>query len=713
LSRLGQDQANSDPQGHKDRGHDHSHRCQGHCHIQEHDESHTHGQEHESGHGLHVHDPGNSCCSHSHAHPHGDGCSCAHSHDITLSGGGHGDSGLKELLPPLIGVIGIGIGFTLQRLGYSTYRIPYFWAAVLAGYPVARAGLKGLFSGGGADINLLTTIAGIGAMILGEWAEGAAVLTLFSIGEYLEVKAGERTRKSIREVMDLSPMMARLKQGDRLKEISAEQVGPGDVVVVFPGEKISVDGQIVSGESAVNEAPITGESVPVDKIPGSSVFAGSLNGEGALEISVTRTAQDTTIARIIAMVEESQSRKAESQRMVDSFAKIWTPLMLGLALAVSIGVPLVFNKSFRPWVYRGLTVLIVSCPCSLVISTPVTVVGAIARAAKKGVLIKGGVHLEELGRVRVLGIDKTGTITEGRVVVDEIVPVEGGLHDEDGLLAFAAAVESRSEHPLAKAIVEEATARGIDFNSGDGFTSIRGKGAYATYAGQKVYVGSRDLFLGIGSGIPGSLMDKASHFKNLGKTVVYIGSETEALGLLVLSDAIRSEAREAISRLREHGIETVMLTGDDVKTANVVASKVGISVVHANLMPEDKLDVIRGLKNRSGSVAMVGDGVNDAPSLAEANVGIAMGKGADVALETADVALMKSDLKAVHWAIGLARQSRRLIIQNVSFSIAVKLLALVMVFGGVLPLWLAVLADSGAAVLVTFNGLRILGYKDI
>ncbi len=357
--------------------------------------------------------------------------------------------------------------------------------------------------------------------------------------------------------------------------------------------------------------------------------------------------------------------------------------------------------------------LIVSCPCSLVISTPVTVVAAIARAAKNGILIKGGVHLEELGRVKALALDKTGTLTEGRLIVDEVLPQSKEPGAVDSLVAVAAGVESWSEHPLAKAIVEEARARNIDFAEGENFISMRGKGAYATVAGQTIFVGSPGLFSENGIEIPDELISSAASLKDIGKTVVFAGSETEILGMFALSDAVRPEAPEAISRLRAAGIGTVMLTGDDIRTARVVASKVGIESVEANLMPEDKLTAIGKLREKFGSVAMVGDGVNDAPSLAEASVGIAMGKGADVALETADVALMKSDLRLVDWAIGLAKEARGLIVQNLSFSIAVKLVALVAVFGGVLPLWLAVLADSGAAVLVTFNGLRILGHKNL
>ncbi|HHY11480.1 MAG TPA: cadmium-translocating P-type ATPase [Firmicutes bacterium] len=660
-------------------------------------------------HGSHSHEHGHAHSSHTHSHVHD--CGCDHCHTITLAHEPEPNGGIKGLLPPLFGIIGIGLGFIVHRLGYSAYRVPYLFAAVVAGYPVARAGLRALLSGAGADINLLTTVAGIGAMVLGEWAEGAAVLTLFSIGEYLEEKAGERTRKSIRDIMGLSPLKARVKVGDRFSEVAADEVTPGDIVVVFPGEKIPVDGEVVSGASSVDQSQITGESIPVDKLSGSDVFAGSLNGEGTLDIRVTRMPEDTTLARIITMVEESQSKRAKSHRLVDNFARYWTPLMLVLSVTVAVGVPLVFKKAWRPWIYRGLTVLIVSCPCSLVISTPVTVVASIARAAKNGVLIKGGAYLEALGRVKAVALDKTGTVTEGRVAVDQVIMLAGTGVTTGELLGIAAAVESRSDHPLAKAMVDEADARGVDFVPGKDFTSVRGKGAYATLHNRKAYVGSEKLFEGLGIDVPACLSKSADGFRQQGKTVVFVGSGQKILGAVCLSDAIRREAREAISNVQETGAEAIMLTGDDMKTAMVVAAEVGIGRVEANLMPQDKLAAVGKLMDEFGSVAMVGDGVNDAPSLAAASVGIAMEKGADVALETAGVALMKNDLRSVPWAMGLARKTRKLIIQNVSFSVAIKLLALVMVFGGVLPLWLAVLADSGAAVLVTFNGLRILGHK--
>jgi Cd2+/Zn2+-exporting ATPase len=387
--------------------------------------------------------------------------------------------------------------------------------------------------------------------------------------------------------------------------------------------------------------------------------------------------------------------------------------MLVLSVALAAGVPLLLNQAWRPWVYRGLTVLIVSCPCSLVISTPVTVVASIARAARNGVLIKAGTYLEALGTVKAVAMDKTGTVTQGKLTVDQVILRPGNSVTAGDLLGIAAAVESRSEHPLARAIVDEAQAKGVRFVPGENFTSIRGKGAYATVNNETAYVGSENLFAGLGIDMPAYLQETADKFRSQGKTVVFVGSGRDVLGAVCLSDAIRPEARDAISELLEKGKEVVMLTGDNRATAAVVAAEAGIGKVEAGLMPGDKVAYIRKLMDEFEHVAMVGDGANDAPSLAAASVGIAMGKGTDVALETAGIALMKNDLRTVPWAIGLAGKARSLIVQNVAFSIAIKLLALVMVFGGVLPLWLAVLADSGAAVLVTFNGLRILRHPGV
>ncbi len=641
------------------------------------------------------------------AHSHECGHGCSHSHDISLTAEINAGPNLAHLLPTIFGAIGIIAGLVLQNIGHQSYPIPLLLAAIIAGYPVAKEGFKALYSGRGLDINLLTTIAGLGAILLGEYAEAAAVLTLFSVGEYLEESAGEKSRRSIRAMMELAPLTAHVKTEEGLTDIPAENVDLGDIVMILPGEKIPVDGKVIMGRSSVDESIISGESMPVEKEPGSPVLAGSMNADGSLEVVVTSRAEDTTLSQIIEMIEESQSKKAQTQKTVDRFAKIWTPLMLGLSLVLGIGAPLLLKQEMRPWIYRGLTVLIVSCPCSLVISTPVTIVGAITRAAREGVLIKGGIHLEELGRVKAVAFDKTGTITQNKVVVDKVVPSDGAASER--LLWYAASCESASEHPLARAVVEKAIEQEIDFGFPQEFRAIPGQGAIAVVSEQKVHVGNENLFLSQNVKIPEELSSQAVSFRSVGKTVVFVGVDKEVIGMLALSDALRPEARQAISDLSKQGIESVMISGDDVRTAEAVAREVGIQSVYANLSPQRKLELIREMKAEFGKVAMVGDGINDAPSLAEANVGIALGNGTDIALEAADVVLMRPDLLAVPNGIQLARESNRLISQNISFSVIVKVLALAMVFAGKLPLWLAVMVDSGAAVLVTFNGLRILG----
>ncbi|MGE5578849.1 MAG: heavy metal translocating P-type ATPase [Bacillota bacterium] len=672
------------------RGHeDHAH--------EEHDhEGHDYENHDHEGHGREDHDHDAS----GHA---------GHSRDGVDLTGGHEHEHSPSAFPVAAGALGIAAGFVLDRLGVSWYWAVYLAAALIAGFPVARSGFSTLLAGAGADINLLTTVAGVGAMFLGEWAEAASALTLFSVGEYLEEKASEKARSSIGQLMDLAPSTARLKRGDEIIVVPAGQVLPGETVVVLPGDRVPVDGYVQVGESSVDEASITGESMPVDKRQGDMVYAGTMNGEGSLEVLSSRTAEDTTISRIAAMVENAQAKKAMSQRLVDSFAKYWTPAMMALSALVGLGVPLILRAPLRPWIYRGLTVLIVSCPCSLVISTPVTVVAAIARAARNGVLVKGGIHLEELGKVKAVAFDKTGTITRGRVVVSDVIPVTDVPEDE--VLRMAASVEARSEHPLARAILDAAEHRRVPAGAGEHFVSIKGKGAKARLDGRNVYVGNSLFMEEAGIQVAEEMVKAAGNARSSGQTVVYVGSGNTLAGLIAISDEVRPEAATALESIRKMGLRVTMLTGDEEATARSVAGKVGLDSFKAGLLPEQKQAALASLRQDHGTVAMVGDGVNDAPSLASADVGIAMGQGADVALETADVALLTNDVGKVAWSIGLGRKSRSLIVQNVGFSVALKILAIGLTLFGALPLWLAVLTDSGAAVAVTFNGMRVLAHK--
>lgn len=633
---------------------------------------------------------------------------------------GHGHSGEEALegallvkFAPLAGVILVVLGFVLKEAGFNWYRWAFAAAMLVAGIPVGWSGFRALLRFGQADINLLTTIAALGAFVLGEWAEAALVLTLFGIGEYLEERASERSRRSIQALLELVPDRARRKAGDGWVEVPAQDLMPGDVVLVLPGESIPADGEVSAGDSAVNEASITGESLPVDKRPGDKVFAGTINGDGALEITVLRPADHTVVSKIASLVEEYSSQKAPSQRIVDAFARYWTPAMLLTALVVSVLPPLLLEMPWKPWVYRGLTLLIVSCPCALVVSTPATVISAIARAASRGVLIKGGTYLETLGAVKAVAFDKTGTLTTGKVGVSDVVPAEGFTPTD--VLAMAASVESRSEHPLAHAVTEESQRAGIRYVPGEEFAAVRGRGARAKVDGRIVYVGNERFFLEeVGVRAPEELQAKAYGFKAGGKTAVFVGDESGIAGLIAFSDSVRPDAREALRSLEQKGVRSVvMLTGDDEATASSVAREAGVKHFRSGLLPEDKVSALKELRSGYGKVAMVGDGVNDAPSLAAADVGIAMGsRGADVSLEASDVVLMKDDLTHIPWVVGLARRARTLIIQNIVFSVGIKLASMVLVFLGLLPLWVAVLADSGTAVLVTLNGLRVLRYQD-
>ncbi|HYL80293.1 MAG TPA: heavy metal translocating P-type ATPase, partial [Candidatus Acidoferrum sp.] len=491
--------------------------------------------------------------------------------------------------------------------------------------------------------------------------------------------------------------------------LPVEQVELGDLLLIWPGEKIPMDGRVRAGTSAVNQAAITGESIPADKTLGDPVYAGTLNGHGALEVEVTRRVQDTTLARIIHLVEEAQAQRAPSQRFVDRFARVYTPAVFALALGLMAAPPLLFDQPWAPWIYRGLALLIVSCPCALVVSTPVTIVSAIANAARHGILIKGGAYLEELGRLQAVALDKTGTLTRGEPEVTDVIVLNGSATED--LLALAAAVEAHSEHPLARSIVRAAERRGLLIQQAGGFTAIPGKGGHARVGDQTVFVGSPRLFAEMGNGAEAGTTVRALEAQ--GRTVLLVGTTSRTLGILALADPLRAESRQAVADLRAAGIRHVaLLTGDNRAVAEAIAREVGADTVRAEVLPDGKLEAVRALRTEYGSLAMVGDGVNDAPALAASSVGIAMGVvGSDVALETADVALMTDDLSKLPFLLHLGRTAVRVIRQNITFALVVKAVAIAAVFPGWLTLWLAVLGDMGASVLVTLNGMRLLVVK--
>ena len=581
-------------------------------------------------------------------------------------------------------------------------------STVAGGWFVAPRGVRAAL-GRALDMNFLMAVAAAGAWIIGEPEEAAAVLFLFGIAELLESASMARARDAIRALMDISPAEASVWRDGGEVRVPVADVRVGETVVVRPGQKIPVDGEVTGGRSSVNQAPITGESMPVDKEPGAEVFAGSLNGHGMLEVRSSKPANDTTLARIIHAVEEAQASRAPSQRFVDRFARVYTPLVVLAALLIAVVPPLVGVGGWETWIYRALAMLVIACPCALVISTPVTIVSGLAGAARGGVLIKGGAFLERAAAVTAVALDKTGTLTEGRPVVTDIVPLDGVTPDE--ILRLAMGVERHSEHPLARAVLDEGVARGIAPPTSSDFESLAGRGARARVGDVEVYLGNERLLAerGLATARVGETL---ARLEDEGRTVVVVAVERDgamcALGVIGVADRVRPNARAAIAQLREAGVRhVVMLTGDNAGTARAVAAVVGIHEVHAGLLPDDKVRVVRELEARGETVAFVGDGVNDAPALAAAHVGVAMGAaGTDVALETADIALMADDLEKLPLALRVSHKTVGIVKQNITLALAIKVVFLALAVSGWATLWMAVAADMGGSLLVVANGLR-------
>lgn len=558
------------------------------------------------------------------------------------------------------------------------------------------------------DMNLLMTIAVAGALIIGEWFEAASVSFLFALSLTLEAWSVGRARRAVENLLSLTPAVVRLiDQDGREREVRPEDVAVGSRFLVRPGERIPLDGDVVNGSSQVNQAPITGESVPVEKATGDPVYAGTVNGPGALEIRSTRPAGETTLAHIIRMVAEAQRKRAPSEQWVDRFARIYTPAVMGLSVAVLILPPLVWGQPFGEWFYRSLVLLVIACPCALVISTPVSIVAALAASARHGVLIKGGPFVEAPAHLKALALDKTGTLTTGRPAVAEVLPLNG--HSERHALEIAAALESHSNHPLALAVVEHATERGVEWPGVRNLQDVAGKGVTGEIQGSRYWIGSQ-RYLEERSQEPQELHDRLVDYAKRGLTVVLVGSDHHVLGLLALADQVRADAAKAIQGLRAVGVEhLVMLTGDNRPTAEAIGRAVGISEVEAELLPSDKVSAIERLVAQYGNVGMVGDGINDAPAMGRASVGIAMGAiGSDTAIEAADIALMSDDLEKLPWLIRHSRRTLRIIRQNIAASLVVKAIFVALAFWGHASLWAAIAADMGVSLLVIFNALRLL-----
>jgi len=558
------------------------------------------------------------------------------------------------------------------------------------------------------DMNLLMTIAVAGAIAIGEWFEAATVAFLFAVSLLLESWSVERARRAVEALLDLTAPTVRIRtEAGETREVSPEEAAVGTLILVKPGEKIPLDGRVVAGVSHVNQAPITGESIPVVRKAGDEVFAGTINGDGALEIETTKAAQDTTLAQIIRLVGEAQRQRAPSEQWVERFARSYTPTILGLAVMVLLVPPIVFGAGWEEWIYRSLVFLVIGCPCALVISTPVSIVASLAASARQGVLIKGGPYVEAPARLKAIAFDKTGTLTSGKPSVVEVVALNG--HTQEEVLQRAAALEIRSNHPLAAAIVKHARNQGISFSGAEDFQILQGKGASGRVDGKNYWLGSHRYLEERGQETQ-EIHRQLSQLSAAGYTVVAVGQKQHVCGFIALADKVRPGVEGILRRLKEEGVEhLVMLTGDNEGTAKAIGRATGVEEIHAELLPTDKVTRIEELVRQYGRVAMVGDGVNDAPAMARASLGIAMGAaGSDAAIEAADIALMSDDLAKLPWLISHSRRTLRIIRQNITLSIAVKVAFAVLTFVGYASLWEAIAADMGVSLLVIFNALRLL-----
>ena len=623
-------------------------------------------------------------------------------------------SGLMTLAGFLVHTMlvgGMGQAFGSEGLG-QVHNVPlaarllYLAAIAAGGWYVAPKALFALrrFH---PDMNLLMTTAVIGAVFISEWFEAALVSFLFALSLALEAWSVGRARREVEALLDLAPPKVRIRVDGREIEMDAKEVTAGTVFLVKPGDRIALDGEVLRGSSEVNQAPITGESLPVLKEPGAQVFAATINGNGALEVRSTKVASDTTLAHIIQMVGAAQAKRAPSEQWVERFARYYTPLVFATAILVFLVPPLVFGGGWQEWTYRALVLLVIGCPCALVISTPVSIVAALAASARNGVLIKGGAYMESPARLNAIAMDKTGTLTEGRLRVTQVLP-EAGISERE-LLEIAAAMESQSDHPIARAIMEFCTQKRIPARQIANFTEVQGKGATGIIEGRNFWLGSHRFLEERGEETP-EVHARLEEVAGSGQSVVVIGGEQRVIGMIALADAVRAKSHDTVSALRQAGIAHVaILTGDNKPTAEAIAKATGVDEVYAELLPEDKVCLVEKLIAQYQQVAMVGDGVNDAPAMARATLGIAMGAvGSDAAIEAADVALMSDDLSKLPWLVRHSRRTVSIIRQNIALSLAVKALFVVLIFAGFASLWAAIAADMGVSLLVIFNALRLL-----
>ena len=660
-----------------------------------------------------------SDCDDDHDHDHEHNHDHEHSHD---HGHNHNDGGddEEELLAegkpliynrPIQIILASGICFALGHIlelmavDVKVVTVVFMACAVIAGYEIAVLAYNSLIKQHTIGPAMLVCIACIASFIIGHPEEGAAVTFLYFIAEFLEDYTEFKAKRSIKSLVEIAPETARVKVGDGEKVMKVDDVNIGDIVIVKPGDKVPLDGNIISGSSSINQASITGESVPVSKEVGDDVFSGTVNEEGYFEMVVSKESKDSVISKIVTLVKRSQLNRSETESLVEKVAKYYTPIMMVAAVLVAALPPLLFGLSLTDWIYKALSLLVISCPCAFLISTPVGMVSAITSATRNGVLIKGSTYVEEMRSIKAVILDKTGTLTEGKLVLSD-VEILDEKYSQSEILEIAASLEHNSSHPISQAIVNYASSNDIDFEEIDEFRNVPGKGIVGNINGRQYYAANESL-------IEGSTFDisqeQINEYSAEGKTVVCIGNEEKVLAIITVSDKIRQNAENVISDLNKQGIQTIMLTGDNKIAAKRVADKIGIKYVYSNLLPEDKLNLLDTIRNKFGDVAMVGDGINDAPALARANIGIAMGAaGSDVAIETADIALMQDDISKLPYLFSLSNKTMGIIKQNITLAIVIKLLCVVLAILGIITLMMSVgFGDLGLTLLVILNSFRI------
>ena len=721
-----------------DHNHDHDHHH--HEHHEHHDHGHEHHHEHEHHHddspkvvGDSCEDPECGCHDHDHDHDHHHHdhddddfslCACPdcaddddHGHEHS-----HGDGDLiaegKPLLSnrPIQIMVSSGIlfiaGHILEYLSFdmTIVTIIYMIAALIAGYEIAVMAYNSLVKRHTIGPALLVVIACIASFIIGHGEEGAAVALLYYIAEFLEDYAELRAKRSIKSLVELAPETARVKVDDGEEVRNVDQVKIGEIVIIRPGDKVPLDGNIVFGTSSINQASITGESLPVTKTVGDEVFSGTVNEDGYLEMVVTKEAKDSVISKIVTLVKRSQLNRSTTETLVERISKYYTPLMIVISACVAFIPPLFFGQNLVDWVYKALSIMVISCPCAFLISTPIGMVSAITSATRKGVLIKGSTYVEEMRNVKAVIFDKTGTLTEGKLALSDI-NILNDAYSEEEIVRIAASLEHSSSHPIAQAIVDYAGINEISFDEIEDFKNIPGKGIIGTVDGKRYYAANESLIEGSEFNVSREEINK---YTAEGKTLVFVGDESGVIAGLTVVDKIRDNAAEVIGDLKDQGIKTIMLTGDNKMAANKVADEIGLDYVYSNLLPEDKLNILDTIRNKFGDVAMVGDGINDAPALARANIGIAMGAaGSDVAIETADVALMQDDISKLPYLFSLSQKTMNIIKQNISLSIFVKALFVILAILGLITLMMSVgIGDLGLTLVVILNSFRIARVKD-